>query len=98
MSDDWHGAVSIKNMQREHRGEGDAGLVYTNIEGSFTINAWRRLLRSSATKKLLVKFFANDWTTNPARIALLKGKTLFVTNGPSALKVDTSGEKIYFAS
>ena len=47
---------SIKTAEREGRGEA-TGLAHGNIVASQKIQQWRRLLRSSASKTALIKFF-----------------------------------------
>ena len=47
---------SIKTAEREGRGEA-TGLAHGNIVASQKMQQWRRLLRSSASKTALIKFF-----------------------------------------
>ena len=52
--------ISIKNMERERRATGKS-ITYSQIIPGHTIRGWKKMLCSSATKKQLIQYFADDW-------------------------------------
>lgn len=70
---------SIKNAERENRGDG-LGSEYRNIQAEHKVKQWRRFLCSSKNKQAFIVFVTSEWKKEKYT-AKLSGKTLVVTCG-----------------
>ena len=78
---------SIKNAERENRGEG-SGSEYRNIQADHKIKQWRKFLRSSKNKQAFIVFVTNEWKKDKY-MEKLSGKTLVVTCGNSCYQLSS---------
>ena len=51
--------ISIKNIERQHRGE-QFGIQFSSIAPGHGIQHWRKLLRCGTSKTSLIKFFVSE--------------------------------------
>ena len=72
--------ISIKNMERKRRAT-EKSITYSQIIPGHTIRGWKKMLCSSATKKQLIQYFADDWANNAQRQKLMGDRVVYVTNG-----------------
>ena len=86
--------LSVKNSERSSRGSG-VGVMYTSIVGGFKISGWKKVLKCVPSKKLLIKFLAEDWTSNQKLLEMLRGRPLYVTKEHDCIMVDSSGKPTY---
>ena len=78
---------SIKNAERENRGEG-SGSEYRNIQADHKIKQWRKFLCSSKNKQAFIVFVTNEWKKDKY-MEKLSGKTLVVTCGNSCYQLSS---------
>ena len=71
---------SIKNAERENRGDG-LGSEYRNIQAKHKVKQWRRFLCSSKNKQAFILFVTSEWKKEKYTAEKLSGKTLVVTCG-----------------
>ena len=81
VADDYH-KISIKNTERDARATGGK-IDYSKIIGGHKIREWKKILRSTESKLMMIEFFAKDWANNPARLRLLRDRMMYVTSGNS---------------
>ena len=70
---------SVKNAEREKRGEG-SGSEYWNSQADHKIKQWRKFLCSSKNKQAFIIFVTSKWKKDKY-MEKLSGKTLVVTCG-----------------
>ena len=78
---------SIKNAERENRGEG-SGSEFRNIQADHKIKQWRKFLCSSKNKQAFIVFVTNEWKKDKY-MEKLSGKTLVVTCGYTCFQLSS---------
>ena len=71
--------LSIKNAEREKRGNTVSGVQLNTIMPGHKVQQWKSVLRCSASKTALTNFLFNEWQ-KPEYLNKLEGKSIFVTN------------------
>jgi len=80
---------SIKNAERENRGEGSGG-EYRNIQADHKVKQWRRFLCSSKNKQAFIVFVTSEWKKEKCT-EKLSGKTLVITCGDTCSVIVWNG-------
>lgn len=77
--------VSIKNLEREARGE-ETGPQLQNITAKQIVRQWIKFLTNSSNKTSLISFLVNEWK-KPEYTVLLNEKILFATDGEMCFRI-----------
>ena len=79
--------TSIKNAERSCRGDGDS-IAYKHISIGAKVVQWRKCLRLSSNKTMLISFLVEQWKTEKYMQKLAdNGKILYVTCGTKCFKI-----------
>ena len=76
---DQYDQLSIKSLERRKRaGSGEIRLMPTKRDGK-TRSKFKKFLVNSQNKMNLVRFFTEDWSTNPCHIHTIRSREIYAT-------------------